>query len=63
MLKLVKSNKIIKSTIIRNKLYKKHSQIDPINIESSIIGDEVLAKKFSDLLLEVFTLINKFYQI
>lgn len=63
MLKLVKVNKIIKSSIAKNKLYNKHSKVDSTDIKDTTVSDEALAEKFSDLLYEVFILMNKFYQI
>lgn len=61
MLKLVKANKIIKSAIAKNKLYTKHSKADSTDIKDTTVSDEALAEKFSDLLYEVFILMNKFY--
>lgn len=61
MLKLVKANKGVKSCIAKNKLYKKYPKSDCASTKGSTVSEEALTEKFSELLYEVFTLINKFY--
>lgn len=61
MLKLVKANKIIRSSIDINKLYNKYFKSDSINIKDTIVSEEDLAEELSELLYEVYTLTNKFF--